>query len=290
MRLYEETVVRLAVLPYKRSMTTPKADTTATTAKKKTKTTRRVILAQKKGGSGKTTTTINAADGLAKKGYKVLVGDLDHQANATKNAGFDWAQLRPTMKEILLNPEIPTEQAIVRGPHVGFDLLPSHGQLNQAEAYLMAGQERGRLADKLREVEDRYDFVLLDTPGSETFLTSMAYAYADEVIIPVEPNAFGYDGMVGILDSIRKVRENGLNPKLLVRAILITLYDSRLSVQNDYVKRIQARFGSLVLSAMVKRSVRLQEQVNEKKSIFDYEPNGQGAQAYWALVEHLERG
>jgi chromosome partitioning protein len=275
-------------------MTTPKAEAATPTAKKKTKTTRRVAAVQKKGGSGKTTTIINMADGLAKKGYRVLVVDLDHQANATKNAGFDWATLQPTMKEVLLSPDnppnIPTEQAIVRGPHVGFDLLPSHGQLNLAEAFLLAGRQQGRLAEKLREVEDRYDFVLLDTPGSETFLTSMVYAYADEVIVPVEPNAFGYDGMVGVLDSIRTVREKGLNPKLVVRGILITLYDSRLSIHNDYVKQIQRRYGSLVLPPMVKRGVRLQEQINEKKSIFDYEPSGQGAEAYWALVEHLERG
>ncbi len=240
-----------------------------------------------KGGVGKTTSVINIGAYLAEAGMKVLIVDMDSQANATSSLGFDKHTIGDSCYEILLG-EPNVAEAIIRNAEAKIDLLPSKPALAGAEAELVNQVAREyRLKKALEKIEKQYDYVLMDCPPSLGLLTVNALTAArDGVIIPVQTEYLALEGLTQLLNTIDLVKQH-LNTRLKVRGLILTMYDGRTNLSRQVVSEVREHFPGKVFRAIVPRNIRLAEAPSYGQPISLYAPDSAGAFGYKVLAAEL---
>lgn len=248
-----------------------------------------IAIANQKGGVGKTTTAISLAAGLAKLGKKVLLLDLDPQANATSGLGIeaDSSIYFPLIGEAsMLDKVIATDTENLYIVPSGMDLSGVEIELARRDDHLTF--LRDMLAD-VRASSD-FDYCLLDTPPSLGVLMTSSLASADEVLIPLQCEYFGLEGLAKIIHIISQIRESGAAPDLVLCGIVMTMYDGRTNLSKQVVEEVSEHFPDHIFERVVPRTIRLSEAPSFGKTIFDHDPSGSGSRAYIAVAhEFLER-
>ncbi len=247
-------------------------------------------IANQKGGVGKTTSVINLAAVLGARGLRTLVVDIDPQANATSGMGFNKYDFEVSTYDLLLE-EIPAAEIVVHSDTYLVDLLPSSPALAGAEVELVnvIGREY-RLVNALGAVADDYDYVLIDCPPSLGLLTVNALAAAsDGIIVPVQCEYLALEGLTQLTQTIDLV-QRFLNPRLVLRGLIMTMYDNRTNLSRQVVEEVRDHFKGRVFRTIVPRSVRLSEAPSHGLPVTLYAPKSSGAVAYQLLVAELLKG
>ena len=215
-------------------------------------------VANQKGGVGKTTTTVNLAAGLAKVGQRVLLVDLDPQGNATMGSGIDKRQLALTVYDVLLESASIMEAAIL-AEKCGYHVVGANRELAGAEVELVDLERRDqRLKLALAQVQDHFDFVLIDCPPSLSMLTLNGLCSAHGVIVPMQCEYFALEGLTDLVNTIKQVHAN-LNRDLKIIGLLRVMFDPRITLQQQVSEQLKAHFGDKVFNTVIPRNVRLAE-------------------------------
>jgi chromosome partitioning protein len=245
-----------------------------------------LAIANQKGGVGKTTTAINLGAGLGALERRVLLVDCDPQGNATRGLGA--TATAPHLYHALTGEAEPAA-AIRPSGFPNLDLLPSQRDLVGIEVEFV-GQEgwEGRLKRVLAQVEGGYDIVLLDCPPSLGHITVSALTAAHGVLVPLQCEYFALEGISELVSTVQRVQK-GLNTRLEIAGILLTMYDDRTNLCRDVADEIRRHFGAKVFETVVPRNIRLAEAPSHGLPIFQYDIKSRGADAYLALARELLR-
>jgi len=248
---------------------------------------RLVCVANQKGGVAKTTTSVNLAAGLALRGHRALVVDLDPQANATTGLGLDHRTVDATTYDLLLGDSPLTDVALPTAvPRL--DCAPSSPDLAGAEVELVASVARERkLAEALDGAPARYDLIFIDCPPSLGLLTVNAMAAAQDLIVPVQCEYYALEGLGQLLGNAERVR-NALNPTLRIVGFLLTMYDARTKLASQVADEVRKHFGDLVYETVIPRSVRLSEAPSFGEPVLTLDPSSRGAISYRLLAAEVE--
>ena len=237
-----------------------------------------ISLANQKGGVGKTTTTINLGTLLAKKGKKVLIIDADPQGNATSGLGAE-KDVELSTYDVLVN-DINAEDAFQETKIKNLKVCASNMNLAGAEVELVAMMSREhRLKEKLDQVKDKFDYILIDCPPSLGLITLNSFTASDSVLIPIQCEYFALEGLGQLLNTINLVKKH-LNKDLEVEGALLTMYDIRTNLSNQVVKEVKKYFGDKVYKNVIPRNVRLSEAPSYGMPITLYDPKSKGAKSY----------
>lgn len=252
--------------------------------------TRIYTLVNQKGGVGKTTTTINLAAYLAQMGQRVLVVDLDPQANATSCLGVDKLGVSGGTYEALLG-DVNVASYVLLNEKLRLSLLPSSPSLAGAEVELVDELAReSRLRKALEPITNKYDYVLIDCPPSLGLLTvNGLMAAKNGVVVPVQCEYLALEGLGQLTQTIERVRSL-LFPELTVRGVVLTMYDNRTNLSSDVVTEVNRHFPDQVFKSIIPRSIRLAEAPSYGLPISAYAPTSVGAVAYEALAKELLAG
>ncbi|NOX09336.1 MAG: ParA family protein [Gammaproteobacteria bacterium] len=247
-----------------------------------------IAVVNQKGGVGKTTTSVNLAAALALTKRRVLLVDLDPQGNATMGSGTDKYEVELTGYEVLLN-ETSIRKARVVNEAVDYHLLAGSGDLTAAEVRLMnePGREL-RLKSALAEVQDEYDYIVIDCPPSLSLLTLNALTAAHGVLVPIQCEYYALEGLTSLLDTIEQVRSS-INPGLRLQGLLRTMFDARNNLANEVSDQLLQHFGDTVYRTIIPRNVRLAEAPSHGVPVLDYDKSSRGAVAYLALAGEVLR-
>ena len=241
-----------------------------------------IAIANQKGGVGKTTTCINLSAALARLGKKVLLIDMDSQANATTGLGVESDQ---TVYHVLLEGLSPRE-AILE-PYPGLFILPSSIELAGGAVELVYLPRREyRLCDALKDIRDNYDFIFIDCPPSLGLLTVNSLVAADACIIPLQCEFFAMEGLGKLADTIKRVKAN-FNPALEIEGIILTMFDPRTKLAHEVVREVREYFGKKVFDTLIPRNVALAEAPSYGKPCIFYDASSRGTKAYLALAEEF---
>jgi len=252
-----------------------------------------MAIAMQKGGVGKTTTAINLAAGLAALDFRVLAIDLDPQGNLTQHVGFDPEKQSPTIYDALkaeVNGQSGKVSSAICKSKEGFDLLPSQPELSLIELSLMNTLSRERvLSTVLEEIDDLYDFVLIDCSPSLNLLVVNALTASDSVIIPIQTEYLPARGALMVLSTIETIRRKKLNQELEVEGILLTMADTRTIMTKEILAAVEQQYshGQYVFKALIRRSIRFAESAVAGQSILAYDPSNPGAEAYRQVASEI---
>jgi chromosome partitioning protein len=249
--------------------------------------TRIYTLVNQKGGVGKTTTAINLGAYLAQLGQRVLIVDLDPQANATSCLGVDKRAVQVSTYDALLNGNVPAS-SILFNDRLQLALLPSSPSLAGAEVELVDESHREfRLRNALEALDGKYDYILIDCPPSLGLLTVNGLVAAREgVLVPVQCEYLALEGLGQLTQTIERV-QSSLFPDLRVRGVILTMFDPRTNLSSDVVREVNNHFPGQVFKSIVPRSIRLAEAPSYGLPISAYAPSSVGAKAYEALAKEL---
>jgi chromosome partitioning protein len=247
-----------------------------------------VCLANQKGGVAKTTTAINLAAALALRGHRVLVIDIDPQANATTGLGLDQRAVEVTSYDLLLG-GAGLDEATAPTCIANLACVPATADLAGAEVELVAQMERERrLAAALAGAPGRYEIVFVDCPPSLGLLTVNALVAAQDLIVPVQCEYYALEGLGQLIGTAERVRRS-LNPELRIAGFLLTMYDARTRLSSQVSDEVRGHFGNLVFATVIPRSVRLSEAPSFGEPVLTLDPSSRGAIAYRLLAVEVEQ-
>ncbi len=248
-----------------------------------------VVIANQKGGVGKTTTAINLASSLAVMEKRILIIDIDPQANASSGLGLDIANIDKTIYDVLLE-RIPYKEAIHKTFLEYLDILPASQDLVGAEIEMVNMMSREtRLRKVIKNARKEYDFIFIDCPPSLNLLTVNSFTAGDSVLIPIQCEYFALEGLTQLLNTIRLIQKN-LNPQLDLEGIILTMYDSRLNLSKMVEEEVRKYFGDKVYKTIISRNVRLGEAPSYGQPIISFDIHSSGAMNYMKLAEEFIDG
>lgn len=252
-----------------------------------------IAIANQKGGVGKTTTAINLSSGLSYAGERVLLVDMDPQANATHGL-LSLQEIDENVYSVMMS-EADIYEAIIHKQEPKIDILPSHISLAGAEIEMnkIAKGKEALLKNQLNQIRDQYDFIIIDCPPSLGLLTTNALTAADSVLIPVQCEYYALEGVTQLFLTIRLVQKT-YNANLRIEGILLTMFDVRTKLSVEVSQEVRKNFVKQVYQIAIPRNVKLSEAPSRSLSIFEYDQECNGAKAYKQLTEELikrnERG
>jgi len=244
-----------------------------------------IAFTNQKGGVGKTTTCVNLSAFLVEMGKKVLVIDVDPQGNATSGIGME--KTGNTIYDVLCE-NCDISDAVLTSPIKGLDIIPTSVELAGAEVELVRMPNRERLLKKhLERVRGSYDYICIDCPPSLGLLTLNAITAADALVIPIQCEYFALEGVALLINTIKLIRKQGLNPNLDIDGVLLTMYDKRSTLTELVAAEILKFFGNKVFKTRIPRNVRLAEAPAHGKPITLFDRKCAGAVAYENLAKEF---
>lgn len=246
-----------------------------------------IAMANQKGGVGKTTSAINLAACLAVAEKRTLLVDLDPQGNASVGLGLDRAQHEDSNIYHALIGKAPLKKSIYKTELPHLDVAPSDNNLIGAEIELVSVLAReAKLKNALATVADDYDFIIIDCPPSLGLLTLNAFNAANGFIVPLQTEYYAMEGLAQLMNTVRLIRSS-LNPNLAMEGILLTMFDSRVSLHKQVSEEIRNHFGSDVFETIIPRNVKLSESPSFGKPVILYDIESTGSKAYLSLAKEL---
>lgn len=245
-----------------------------------------IAVANQKGGVGKTTTVVNLGASLAASEQRTLIIDCDPQANTTSALGFPKDPRRRTLYEALVLGE-PIHNLSIDAQVEGLDLVPSDKNLVGATVELVSLENREfRLRAAIREVKEKYAFILIDCPPALDLLTVNALAASDAVLVPIQCEYLALEGVSELLDTLMHLRHR-INPALEIEGILLTMYDDRTTLSKQVASDLHSFFGSQVFETIIPRNVRLAEAPSHGMPVMFYDIHSKGAESYIQLAKEV---
>lgn len=244
-----------------------------------------IAVANQKGGVGKTTTSVNISAILAKKGRKVILVDGDPQGNATSGLGVD-KNVENSLYDILVN-EVDINETLQDTCIKNLKVCPSNVNLAGAEVELVNLMSREqRLKEKLDEVKDDYDYIIIDCPPSLGLITLNAFTAADSVLIPVQCEYYALEGLGQLINTINLVKKH-LNKNLAIEGAVLTMYDMRTNLSNQVVREVKRYFDDKVYKTVIPRNIKLSEAPSYGMPITIYDATSKGARCYEKLAREI---
>lgn len=246
-----------------------------------------LAVINQKGGCGKTTTSVNLSTCFAEIGYRVLLIDLDPQAHATLGLGMNGEEMELIIYHLLLREELPSMKVLQPTFHRNLKLFPANGLLASAQVEMFSIPNRERvLKNRLEELSDLFDFIIIDCPPSLNILTINALTAADRIIIPVQTQYYSLDGMRELFKTVELVQKSS-NPNLEILGILPTLYDSRTRLNKAMYQALKSYFKEQVFDTTIHLNAALAECPMMGQPVTRYAPGSRGAEDYRHLAQEI---
>lgn len=248
---------------------------------------KKICVFNQKGGVGKTTTNINLCAYLAMEGYRVLTIDIDPQGNTTSGLGLDKANLELSMYDVLTS-EASLREVIIKSELVeNLYIAPSTMELAGAEVEIIGKENRENiLSQKIKDIEDEYDFIFIDCPPSLGVLTINALTTVQSVLIPIQCEFYALEGVGQLINTIQLVKKS-LNKDLEIEGVIMTMYDHRTNLSNEVYQEVKNFFQDKVYDTKISRNIRLAEAPSFGLPIMLYDEKCKGAEAYKELTKEF---
>ena len=248
---------------------------------------KKVCIFNQKGGVGKTTTNINLCAYLAMEGYKVLTIDIDPQGNTTSGLGLDKRNLEMSMYDVITS-DASLKDIILKSELVqNLYIAPSTMELAGAEVEVIGKENREViLANKIKEIEDEYDYIFIDCPPSLGVLTINALTSVESVLIPIQCEFYALEGVGQLINTIKLVKKS-LNENLEIEGVVMTMYDYRTNLSNEVFQEVKNFFNEKVYDTTISRNIRLAEAPSFGLPIMLYDEKCKGAESYKALTKEF---
>jgi chromosome partitioning protein len=245
-----------------------------------------IAVTNQKGGVGKTTTAINLSASLAANDFKVLLIDSDPQGNATSGLGVEKQLDRATIYDAILG-DASLESLALKTDFEGLDIIPADKNLVAANLELVSQTNREfRLRDKIKQIRDKYNYILIDCPPALDLLTLNDLLASDSVLIPIQCEFFALEGISELFNTIDRIRES-FHHKLKVEGILLTMFDDRTTLTKQVAQDLREFFKGQVLRTVIPRNIRLAEAPSYGKPILSYDVRSKGAESYIQLAKEI---
>ena len=244
-----------------------------------------ISIANQKGGVGKTTTAVNLSSILTKRGKKVILIDADPQGNASSGLGLEKITDN-SLYDVLIN-DVSIEETLKNTCVKNLKVCPSNMNLAGAEVELVSQMSREqRLKEKVDEIKDKYDFIIIDCPPSLGLITLNAFTASDSVLIPVQCEYFALEGLGQLLNTINLVKKH-LNKELEIEGAVLAMHDMRTNLSNQVVKEVKRYFEDKVYKTVIPRNIKLSEAPSYGLPITLYDGKSKGARAYEKLAKEV---
>ena len=245
-----------------------------------------LAIANQKGGVGKTTTSVNLSAALSELGKKVLLVDTDPQGNATSGVGIDKNNVTNSVYDMLVE-DTDINKCVLETAQENLYIIPANIALAGAEIELVSAMSREvRLKYAFKELNEDFDYIIIDCPPSLGLLTINSFTAASGIIIPVQCEYYALEGLSQLLNTIKLVQRH-LNQSLVIEGVLLTMYDARTNLGNDVIAEVKAHFEDKVYVSFIPRNVRLSEAPSHGQPINVYDARSTGAKTYKSLAEEV---